>query len=53
MAEAEAARPGADDPHQRGAGGARAAAMSLLDLTLALLTITGVWMWAVKPRRRR
>ena len=34
-------------------GWARTTAMSLIALTLALLTITGVWMWAVKPRRRR
>lgn len=34
-------------------GWARTWTMSLMALVLGLLTVTGVWMWAVKPRRRR
>jgi len=34
-------------------GWVRTGVMSLVALTLAMLTVTGVWMWAIKPRRRR
>ena len=34
-------------------GWARTVTMTALALVLTLLTVTGVWMWAVKPRRWR
>jgi uncharacterized iron-regulated membrane protein len=34
-------------------GWARNGLMSLVALTLILLTVSGVWMWAAKPRRNR